>query len=153
MYKALIIFIVLAIGLSSCGETPYYQEKHSFSNQTWEYTDLAKFNFSITDTSQIYSLGLEIGHSQEYKWENLYTEIETVFPSGEKKKQLVSLELANNFGQWEGEGSNPVVLDLVLQNRVRFDEQGAYQINIKQYMREDAVEGVEYVELVLRLME
>ena len=151
MYRLTILFIMFTILHSSCsGDRVMYEEVHKIDNGQWVYGQHRDFNFNVTDTSQDYRLLLYLEYNTDYRWQNFYTEITTTFPDDSVRKDILSLELASKTGQWYGKcNSESCSLSIPLQDNVRFNEPGNYDISFDQYMREEDVYGITAIGLKL----
>lgn len=128
---------------AACGPAYLYNEDYDIPGGEWTYGDQLEFSFDIEDTTQIYNLWLEIEHSTDYKYQNLYTRVHTSFPSGESLQEPLSLELSDKLGRWYGDcGSSDCTLRVPIQQGAFFNEAGTYQITLEQYMRQDPVRGI-----------
>ncbi len=148
--KVLAPLLFLAVLASSCGPAYVYQKSHDFPESGWAYADSITFDFEIQDTQAIYNLWLHLGHTTAYRNQNLYTRIHTRFPDGARIAEVLSLEMAGKGGQWKGacrgQGCH---LEIPIQEGAYFNQPGAYQIVIEQYMRRDSVQGVEQLSFLL----
>lgn len=134
-----------------CGGDFVFEKKLEVPNQAWAYQDTLKFDFSIEDTAKIYSLQLDVNHAADFGFQNLYVQMHTRYPSGKVEKQVVSLELANRGGVWNGEcGGNFCLLEIPLQERAIFKEPGAYQLAVEQFMRQSPLPGVRSMALKIK---
>ncbi|HKK78928.1 MAG TPA: gliding motility lipoprotein GldH [Phaeodactylibacter sp.] len=134
---------ILLLALSACGPNYVYEKSYKIEDGAWAYADTLPFQFEIEDTNTIYNLWLEVDHSTDFGNQNLYTQIHTQFPSGQRLTELLSLELANKAGQWFGDcNSESCTLRIPIQQGAYFDQAGPYQITLEQYMRRNPVEGV-----------
>ncbi len=141
-------FFALIIGLSlfSCGEDYVYDKEYKISESTWNYTDTLNYNFVIEDTTSIYNLYLEINHSSNYAYQNLYTNIHTKFPAGERIEEVLSIELADKTGNWLGNcKSESCNLLIPIQQNAYFNAPGTYEITLEQYMRKNSLSGIRKV--------
>ncbi len=134
----------LSLGLlSSCGPDYILKEKIQLENEIWTYDDTLTFSVDIPDTSTIYNLYIEVEHSQDYPFQNLYTNIYTRFPNGQQLKELISLELANSAGLWSGKcQGNHCQTDISIQQGAFFNQPGAYHFSLEQFMRKDSLRGI-----------
>ncbi len=131
------------ISFSSCGPNLIFDVKKDISESGWAYADPFSFSFTIEDTAKIYNLWLEVGHTQSYANQNLYTRIQTVFPDGNELSEVVSLELADKSGQWLGRCSGQdCALKVPLQMGTYFNQVGQYTLEMEQYMRRDSLKEV-----------
>jgi len=69
-----IIFVIpIFLFLASCGNEIYiYSEKKAVNPAGWAYADSLDFNFEMKDTSLVYSILLDIDHSTDYPYQNIY---------------------------------------------------------------------------------
>lgn len=144
MHKQIIPFLFLiGIMLQSCGNEYAYQREYEIQEMAWAYTDTLNFNFAIEDTLTLYNLYLQIEHTQDYAYQNLYAKISTKFPEGELLEEVLSLELADKTGNWEGQCSGGVCkLTIPIQENAYFNKNGEYQITIEQFMRKSPLAGI-----------
>lgn len=113
------------------------------SGDAWVATDSLNFTFSVSDTQQIYNLYLDIVHSPDYDYQNLYVRIHTHFPNGRRLSEPLSLELADRFGRWHGECSDEeCLLSIPIQEGAFFSQPGTYTITAEQFMRQDTLPGI-----------
>jgi len=128
--KALVL-LSLAVVWTACGPNYVVQQEQIIDPTGWDYASPVNYTFRVTDTTQRYDLHLMLDHATTFATQNFYVEIHTLFPSGEHKKDQVSLELANKFGQWYGKcGNESCRLDLLIQKGAYFNQIGEYQIEI-----------------------
>ena len=143
--KNLIIIILAFITLSilSCGPDYLYEKSFELENAEWTYKDTLDFSVDISDTLKIYNLYLDIEHSATYSNQNLYVMISTRFPSGQRIKERVSLELANKAGQWYGDcNSEWCKLRMIIQEGAFFNAEGNHLITVEQFMRVNPLPGI-----------
>lgn len=134
----------------SCGQNYLFEQTHHIENGEWKYENTFDYTFDITDTTKIYNLLLEVEHTVEYAFQNCYFKIYTQFPSGEKTDQLLSIDLADGIGRWQGNCSSTsctVLLDI--QKRAFFNALGTHTITLEQYMRKNPLKGIESLSIKL----
>ena len=151
MLRVSVLLILLTFLYSSCtGDRIIYEEVHNIDDGRWSYGQKKDFRFEVSDTSLNYRLLLYLEYNTDYRWQNFYTEITTIFPSDSIKNDVLSLELASKTGQWFGKcNSQSCDLTIPLQENVRFAQPGDYSISLDQYMREEEVTGVRAIGLKL----
>lgn len=143
-----LIFVLLPFFLFSCGKNYLYNNQQKIANQAWADSDSLNFKFNISDTTKIYNLLLDVQHAPEYAFQNMYVEIYTAFPAGERLREMVSLELADRSGMWYSDcGSSSCALEIPIQENAFFNQAGAYEITIKQFMRKNPLEHVQNIGL------
>lgn len=135
---------------SSCGGDYIFQQTIKMEDAGWGYGDPLHFDFEITDLSKQYDLILEVVHSGDYGFQNLYVKFNTVYPSGEQKEQVVSLELAGKSGIWNGDCSgNTCAVSIPLQVKALFQDAGKHRITVEQFMRKNPLRGIEEMALLI----
>lgn len=151
----LALFVLLATALWSCRQSVVYEETFEIDPQRgWLYADSLTYVFSIDDTLQIYNLYMEVDHLVDYPYQNLYINIRTIFPDGNSLAQILSLELSDKQGFWEGDcNSKDCNLRILIQERVYFNQKGDYRIVVEQYMRTDSLSGLQSIGLQLEKTE
>ena len=134
--------LILTISLVSCDNT-VYENYYSFENESWNSDSLKSFDFEIMDTLATYNLSLNIRHSTDYEYQNLF-----LFLSGDLN-DTIELELADKIGKWKGSGLSDIreVEYLFAKNKV-FSKKGNHFINIEQAMRFGAKEKIQNLEHV-----
>lgn len=147
----LVLPAAVAFLLSSCGDDYLYEKKLEIANQSWTYRDTLRFDFTIADTTFACDLLLEVRHAADYGFQNLYVQMHTRFPSGKEDRQVVSLELADKIGIWQGDcGGKWCDVQIPLQERVVFTEAGKYSLAVEQFMRQSPLPGIESMKLVVK---
>jgi gliding motility-associated lipoprotein GldH len=143
--------MLLSATFWSCRQSIVYEETFEINPQLgWPYADSLTYAFSIADTQEIYNLYLEIDHLIDYPYQNLYINIRTVFPNGEDLAQVLSLELSDKQGFWQGDcNSKDCNLRIPIQEEAYFNQPGDYRIVVEQYMRTDSLRGLRSIGLLL----
>ena len=145
---ALIAAFVLTFSTACKKEKVLFEKEYAWKDAQWHNSDTLNFDFNIADTMALYDLVLTVKHRTDYSFQNIYTQISTKFPSGERPKQLINVDLADNTGKWNGEGSGKTrTYDIDIQQNAFFNQSGKYTITLEQFMRTEALAGVESVAL------
>ncbi len=133
--------------MTSCGPKVIYDQKVEVKNP-WQYSSPATFEYEVLDTTISYDLQLDVTHTIDFSFENLYINATTVFPDGKKSTHPVSLQFANESGDWigncTGESCN-IMIDI--SSGSFFKTVGKYGLNIEQYSRKDGLEGIKSLTL------
>lgn len=139
-------FFFIIFILSACGPNYIYEKSYNINEEGWTYEDTLNFEIDIADTVGLYNLYLELEHTTEYKFQNLYTRIFTEFPSGERLQKEVSLELAYKGGAWKGDCNKKVChTKIPIQERAFFNIPGKHVITLEQFMRESPISGIKKI--------
>ncbi len=139
----LFVSLSLVYFITGCSSDCIYRQSFEVPDAEWTYENPINFGFEIPDTSARYNLNLELKHSSDYPYQNLYVKFYTRFPSGKTVEQVVSLELTEKAILWQGKCSGKwCTVNIPLQTNAIFPEPGKHSITLEQYMRESPVKGV-----------
>jgi gliding motility-associated lipoprotein GldH len=117
--------------------------QQSVTTTYWTWADSLTFGFDVADTSHVYNLWMQIRHTDDYPYQNLYTRLHTTFPDGRRLSQQVNFELADGTGSWLGKKKRGhYMLELPIQERAYFDKPGSYKIVVEQLTRTDTLRGI-----------
>jgi len=134
----------------SCGETPILEKRIELNSSAWKYSDSFDFPMDIVQKDLKYKLELEIQHSDEFNFQNLYTRIKTDFPNGKSAIDTVSIQLSDKYGRWFGKcNSGNCTHRVVLKDSFNFVESGLHNLQLEQYSRSDYLEGVQELSFAL----
>jgi gliding motility-associated lipoprotein GldH len=149
-FKFFLVLAALAF-LTACDkENIAFEKNYPLKNEAWSYSDTLNFSFSIADTMALYDIRLAIKHRQDYRFQNLYTQIYTAFPTGERTQQILNFDLAENSGKWLGERSGDYALfEVNIQENAFFNKMGDYTLTLEQFMRQDSLSGIAEIQLKL----
>ena len=140
--------LAFSILLSCSKEKVLFEKQYDLKNEQWTYSDTLNFAFTITDTMAIYDIVLTVKHTPQYALQNIYTHIYTQFPKGERVKQLLNIDLADNTGKWEGKcNSSECDFEIPIQPNAFFNQAGQHIITLEQYMRTDTLAGLKNISL------
>lgn len=135
----------IAALVSGCGGADVvFEQEQSFADRQWAYADSVSFDFTVEDTSSRYDMVLTVDHGTDFAHQNFYVALTTHLPSGQILQQPLSLELADNFGEWYGDCSGGgCSIDIALQQGTRFADRGDYRLVVAQYSREDVLADID----------
>jgi len=144
-----ICLILLPFIFTAC-EGFQYDEKKNIPDAVWAYGDLMEFNFEISDTLSRYNIYLEVAHDAAFNAQNLYSKVYVTFPDAKVRDQLVSLELADNRGEWLGKcTSKNCTRRIPFMPNAAFDQIGKYKLKFEQFTRQDKVKGIKSLRLIV----
>lgn len=146
-YAAVLLLVLAsAMLLSSCDKTRVMEENAQIDGNNWEYKDVKSFNAEITDTAIGYNLYVNVRHSFQFEWRNMWVNIKTTFPDGKTFDKRVNLVLSEPDGHWFGDctGDN-CDMQLSIQNNAYFPQPGKYTFAISQDMRVDPLPFIKSV--------
>lgn len=134
--------------LTGCGKSYFFSETTEIPAQTWTYANIPQFEVSVEDVSARYHLLLDITHSADFPYQNIYLKFHATDPTGRETVTQVSIDFANKGGVWFGDCDDEWChLEGFLQKNLEFSEAGTYLFKLEQYMRVEALEGIQSVGL------
>ena len=93
----LVVFSFSMLSILSCGPNYIFDESKEIEGGEWAYVDTLNFEVDIKDTLEIYNLYLDIEHSTDFSKQNIYIQIYTRFPSGQRIKERVAIDFADKL--------------------------------------------------------
>ncbi len=148
-------FWIMVIGalfftLTACNDKVVYEDVIEIGQKAWTYEQVVDFEVEMRDTTAKYDVLLNIRHTNEYAYSNLWVWIYTSFPSGKLMKKRVDLPLADKQGKWYGNGSGEIIsTTIAIQENAIFPEIGKYSFKVEQNMRVNPLEEVMDVGLMI----
>lgn len=141
-----VIFIISAVFfvfLNGCGPKALFDHTKSIPDGVWFSDQHLQFEVPVTDTLNLHMFYLNVRHTTDYRYANLFLFISTTFPDGETARDTVECILADKTGQWLGKGiSNIRDNQILLRRGLRFPQKGTYVFELEQAMREPALDGI-----------
>ena len=144
-----ILPVILVMSFYGC--TKYEVQVSLELNDEWNEIQILEAEMMIQDTSKRYQIGMWIDHLVTYSYQNIYIFTITSYPDGTKREQIVPIDLADKQGRWYGKCKNSNCrVQIILQDRARFDQLGAHNIQIQPHLRMNPVPGIREVGFFLR---
>ena len=145
-----IFLVALVLTLSSCFDMPYYSESSVVDTSGWYSSDTLVYNFSIQDSIARFNSQIDLSHTGNYPYSNLYLFIDITFPNNKHRVDTLECVLADKRGKWYGKGLGDMVNHRIdYLDEIAFPLNGDYEIAITHGMRRDPLE--EITDLGLRL--
>jgi gliding motility-associated lipoprotein GldH len=137
------IILVLLYSLSSCDSNRIYQKYEKIDNYIWQHNEEIEFKFDVEDTISNHLLYVQIRHSSNYPYSNLWLEITSQSPTGITSKDSLECIFADKTGKWLGDGAGDIWDNQILWKKlVRFPQQGTYSIKYRHLMRLKNLPGI-----------
>jgi len=145
------LFVLISISFSCSKEKVIFEKEVDVKESIgWMFSDSLSLDFSISDTNRLYAMRLQLNHTPDFNFENVYTRIHTLFPDGKLSAQILSLALTNETGAWAGQCNKTVCkVEIALQEQIIFPAKGNYKITIAQFMRTDTLSGIGNIRFLL----
>jgi len=143
------LILILCVFTLACSPTPIFEKSYNFENNLWTYQDATHFSFDSPDTTKKYDLIFDIIHGKDYSYENLYIKLLTTFPNKDTITDEISIPLITEDGHWVGRGNSEKKVRVYLQQGLKFQHEGRYNITISQHSREKELVGIHAVSLAI----
>jgi len=115
----------------SCDIKTAHEEYKTFPKTEWHTDSVVKFNYFIQDTISRYDVILQIRHSVNYEYQNLF-----LFLDNGSSKDTIELLLADKNGDWFGRGIGDVrEIEINYQTDKKYNKKGKYNFTLEQAMR------------------
>jgi len=141
---------LLFVMLYACGPKTIFDQQKDIPNP-WSYGDKISFEYEVQDTATAYDLLLGINHVTDFSFENLYMNVTTVFPDGQKITNPVSFQLADSQTDWIGDcNSNSCDIEIEMSTKAFYKKSGKYTLIFEQYSRKDSLEGINWLKVKIQ---
>ena len=135
--------VFFMITLSSCDPGRIYENNTPIDPLGWQVANKIPFELDITDTLALLNFYINIRHTTDYKYRNIFLFVDTFFPEGTQSRDTVEIMLADTKGKWFGKGIGNIRSNQVLLKRgFSFPMKGHYKFRIEQGMREPELTGI-----------
>jgi gliding motility-associated lipoprotein GldH len=144
----LLLSAVTLLSITSCDPKRLYETNTPIADQKWSYNDVKTYTVDVTDTTTRYNIYINIRHSFQFDWRNLYVQVGTQLPDGKKLEKRVNLPLCEPDGKWYGScmGDN-CDIPVMIQHDAIFPMVGRYTFTIRQDMRANPLDKIKSVGL------
>lgn len=139
----LVVFFII-ISIFACNKSGVFGEYKTIPRAVWHRDSVVVFQVPVTDTLQNHNLYVNVRNDIKYKYSNLWLFIDIIQP-GDSTSVTDTLEvtLADQTGKWLGKGFGGIkTSETLFRKNVFFPVAGNYQIQIKQGMRGQLLEGI-----------
>jgi gliding motility-associated lipoprotein GldH len=143
-----VLSIVVLLCVTACDPNRLYETNTPVANEKWAYDDVKSFTIDVSDTTTRYNIYINVRHSFQFDWRNMYVQVGTQLPSGKKMEKRVNLPLCENDGKWFGSclGDN-CDIPVMIQENAKFPQKGKYTFTIRQDMRANPLEKIKSIGL------
>ena len=127
----------------ACDSSRVFEKNEDIAKSTWAYADTIGFDVPITDTTSRYNIYVNVRHTNEYEYRNLWIYAHTHFPSGKQLKTRIDLPLADNEGKWYGKGLSEIInTQILIQPKAMMTDTGTYRFMLEQNMRQNPLPNI-----------
>lgn len=134
--------------LGGCTGNVVFQEDAAIPDGRWASSFKPEFAFEVTDTLGKHDVFIDVRHTGDYAYSDLYLFVDLTGPGGRTQRDTVECILADPTGRWLGKGTGFIFASRTRHAKVlyrlgnRFPASGRYTVRIEQAMRDDPLPGV-----------
>lgn len=131
-----------------CGDNALVDVNKPLNNRNWDYGTRVRESVEIKDVSIPYNVYLNLRHTANYKYSNIFVLISQEGGGLKKTKERREFKLAYPDGEWLGNGSgNFYSYQLLFRQNYRFPKPGVYTFQFEQNMRDNPLREISDVGL------
>src|SRR5262245_42525440 len=124
-----------------------FQADQPAPDTRWDRSFKPEFAFDVRDTINAHDLYIDVRHTGDYAYSNLYLFVKIDGPGISVPVDTVECLLADPAGRWYGRGLGFIFADrfkahVLYKMNNRFPRSGRYSVRIEQAMRDEQVDGV-----------
>ena len=129
---------LLAIGLAGCRTDIVYSAFEDIDMAGWDKDSVCRFSYPIEDTAATYQILLYVRQTEVYPYQNMW-----LFVGHDGRQDTIEFFLANDRGEWLGNGKNGLIeMPVLYEEAWHYPAAGEHSITLQHGMREDALQGV-----------
>jgi gliding motility-associated lipoprotein GldH len=139
--------ILLTALLCACTDAPVFQADEPIPEGAWDRSYKPVFEFDITDTVSKHDVFIDVRHTGDYAFSDLFLFVDLNGPGGRSIRDTVECLLAEPSGKWYGKGLGFIFADryqahVLYKLGNRFPANGRYSIRLEQAMRTERLQGI-----------
>lgn len=136
-------FLIMLLYIACDSQRVYDTFSPIADTKGWNYDQKMSFEVPIIDTTSRYNIYINLRHTTDFPYSNIWLKINTIFPSGKKIEGRVNLPLADKSGKWYGSGSGDIItIQIPIQENAQMRETGNYRFDINQDMRMNPLSNI-----------
>ncbi|MDD4141786.1 MAG: gliding motility lipoprotein GldH [Bacteroidales bacterium] len=156
--KKFVEFVIIAeisalfsFGFAACNKGYVYDHYADISqDKGWEIHDTLVYDFEISDIMSPYTIQINIGYDNAYKYRNLFLFVDTRYPDSTTFRDTLQFMLSSPSGRLLGNGLSSVKeVRYVSAVPTVFKEAGNYSFRIIHGMRDEYIYGIDRVGVVI----
>jgi gliding motility-associated lipoprotein GldH len=136
IHSCAIVIVVLL--LSACKNNTIFSKYETFTENEWAAKNKVTFKVPVTDSVNLHNIYIMVRHAESYPYSNIFLFVSTKYPNGKTLSDTMELILANQKGQWLGDGAGDIYdYKVPVKKNIRFAQSGTYEFSFEQGMRVD----------------
>lgn len=146
-----IFYFIPLLFLFACNNNVVFSEYKSIpEDEGWAVKNKISFEADIQDTESRHDVYINVRNADAYPFRNLYMFLETKYPDGNMKTDTIECLLADEKGNWLGDGSGDLWDNSILfKKNTKFPVKGKYTFTFEQAMRYGDQEAIDPLPMIL----
>jgi gliding motility-associated lipoprotein GldH len=144
------IFAIVFLLLVSCSNSDVFCKYYSFPIQGWARDNGAEFEVNIKDDLSKYDIVISMRNNDRYTYTDIGLLVAMEYPDKHKVTDTLRISLANENGEWEGNGLSIYTLNVAYKNKFVFSQKGDYIFSVKHIMASSPLCGISDIGLKIR---
>lgn len=147
--KNLLIVIVISTLLLACSKRTLYSEFKAVPIVGWQEDSVLSYCVSVDETRNLYDILICVRHTEVYPYQNMW--LFCSFGRDTLMHDTIEFFLADDRGRWLGNGGNKwIEMPVLYEHNYQFPDTGKYIFTIQQGMRDEALQGISDMGLIIR---
>jgi gliding motility-associated lipoprotein GldH len=139
--------LCLGLLLMGCADHVVHQDTMAIPGGAWHRDQVPEFAFEVTDTVSKHDLFIDIRHTGDYPFSDLFLFVDLHGPGDRHLRDTVECLLADPTGRWYGRGLGFIFADryqahVLYKLGNRFPTAGRYTMRLEQAMRTEELPGI-----------
>ncbi|HEX8377059.1 MAG TPA: gliding motility lipoprotein GldH [Pedobacter sp.] len=148
------LILLIAVTTTSCADSSIVDVYKEISSRNWSYIKKVSIPVKIEDTGREYNLYMNLRHTADYRYSNIFVRIHQISPDGKKSTERKEFQLAYPDGEWLGSGAGNVYsYRLLFREKYKFASKGTYLFEFEQNMRDNPLREVRDVGMRVEVAE
>lgn len=154
--KHIALSLLLFLIATACYQKVIYTKYETLPEHEWSSKNKLKFELDIDENQkdQFCDVYIAVRHTDYYGYNNLFLFLTTEYPNGQQKTDTIECVLANEKGEWKGDGAGDIWDNKIpLKKKVKFPLAGKYKFTYEQAMRVDPLPSIMDMGLIIEKSE
>lgn len=135
--------IIFTLIFASCADNAIIDVNKEIDSRNWSYIKKVSIPVKIEDVGKAYNLYMNLRHTANYKYSNIFVLIKQINPGGKKATERKEFQLAYPDGEWLGSGAgNLYTYQLLFREKYVFPAPGIYTFEFEQNMRDNPLREI-----------
>ncbi|HEY0055630.1 MAG TPA: gliding motility lipoprotein GldH [Pedobacter sp.] len=148
------LILLIVVTSTSCADNSIVDVYKEISSRNWSYIKKVSIPVKIDDSGKAYNLYMNLRHTADYRYSNIFVRIHQISPGGRKSTERKEFQLAYPDGEWLGSGAGNIYsYRLLFREKYKFPSNGNYIFEFEQNMRDNPLREVRDVGIRVEVAE